>query len=338
MKSALIALLLLTGLSAMPAFSKHLLDGRMRPSLRELFAQEEITFRSSTNLVLVDVVALKNGLPDKTLRREDFQVFDNGHPVSIKTFDSGAQFTTRPLGLWFVVQCTMEGWEREGSGLFRGQIGLFEPALKFVEKQDTVAVAHWCDDGQLKLDLMPTGNVDEVTPMLERVLAPVVDSKSHDRTGELALQKTLQLIIDTTRASKPEPLPVVIFLYGDYSAMPKSEADHFVDELLETSAVAYGVRDQRSPPIWSLGEQGAIANYIATQTGGEYLRETPVTYAQGLEEILQQLHGRYQLGFQPEVLDGKRHKLRLELTDAAKKAHKGVRLRHRAAYVPVAVR
>jgi hypothetical protein len=28
----------------------------------------------------------------------------------------------------------------------------------------------------------------------------------------------------------------------------------------------------------------------------------------------------------------------LELTDAAKKEHKGVRLRHRAAYVPVAAR
>jgi hypothetical protein len=33
---------------------------------------------------LVQVVALKNGLPDKTLKRDDFQVFDNGQPISIK--------------------------------------------------------------------------------------------------------------------------------------------------------------------------------------------------------------------------------------------------------------
>ena len=30
------------------------------------------------------MVALKNGLPDKTLTRDDFQVFDNGNPVSIE--------------------------------------------------------------------------------------------------------------------------------------------------------------------------------------------------------------------------------------------------------------
>jgi hypothetical protein len=115
--------------------------------------------------------------------------------------------------------------------------------------------------------------------------------------------------------------------------MPRAEADHFIGELLETSAVAYGLRDRRSPRIWSLGEQGAIANYIATQTGGEYLRVTPATYAKGLEEILRQLHGRYQLGFKPEALDGKQHQLRVELSDAAKKRHK-LRLRHRLAYVP----
>ncbi len=322
MKSALMVLLSLSGIFAGQAVAQ----------------EPEITFHSSTHLVLVDVVALKNGLPDKTLRREDFQVLDNGRPVSIKTFDSGAQFTTRALALWFVVQCSMEGWQREGSGVFRGKVSVFEPALKFVEKQDTVAVAHWCDDGQSKLDLMPTSHVEEVAPVLEQELAHVVSAKSHDRTGELALQKTLQLMIGATRSSKPEPVPVVIFLYGDYSAMPKLEADHFIGELLETSAVAYGVRDRRSPRIWSLGEQGAIANYIATQTGGEYLRETPDTYAQGLEKILQQLHGRYQLGFQPEALDGKRHTLKVELTGTAKKQHKGVRLRHRTAYVPVPTR
>jgi hypothetical protein len=78
----------------------------------------ETTFHTSSDLVLVDVIALKNGLPDKGLTRDDFQVFDDGHPVSIKTFDSGAQFTTRPLVLWFVVQCNMRGYEAKGSGLF----------------------------------------------------------------------------------------------------------------------------------------------------------------------------------------------------------------------------
>jgi hypothetical protein len=54
-----------------------------------------------------------------------------------------------------------------------------------------------------------------------------------------------------------------------------------------------------------------------------------------LEEILRQLHFRYELGFQPEALDGKRHTLRVELADAVKSQHKGVRLRYRLAYVPI---
>ena|ERR1700729_3397974 len=62
------------------------------------------------------------------------------------------------------------------------------------------------------------------------------------------------------------------------------------------------------------------------------------SYAKGWEEILQQLHCRYELAFRPEALDGNRHKLRMELAAAGKNQHKGVRLRSRAAYVPVAFR
>jgi hypothetical protein len=206
---------------------------------------------------------------------------------------------------------------------------------------DKVAVAHWCDNGDAQLDLRPSGSVDQAASTLEQVLAQVPDM-SHGRSGELALQKTLQLIVDATHSDASpgdgELLPVVIFLYGDYSGMPRDEADHFINELLETSAVAFGLKDRRSPKIFSLGEQGAVAHYIAAQTGGEYLTVTPATYASGLEEILRQLHFRYELGFKPEVLDGARHKLTVNLVGVAKKQHKNVRLRYRAAYVPAPVR
>ena len=297
------------------------------------------TLRVSSNLVLVPVVATdpKNGLLDKSLHREDFQVFDNGRPVSIQTFDRGG--SARPFVLWFVVQCSMPGYDAHGSGFFRGQIRLLEPALKHLEKQDNVAVAHWCDTGESKLDLLPTSKVDEASATLEQVLAPEFDAKDHERTGELALQKALQLIVDATRSLTPEPVPAVVFLYGDHSGMPKAEADHFIDELLETSAIVYGLRDRRSPQVGWLesrlwGEQAAVATYVATQTGGQYLAVTPDAYEKGLEEILQQLHFRYELGFIPETLDGKRHKLVVKLADAARKQHRGMRLRYRLAYVP----
>jgi hypothetical protein len=292
------------------------------------------------NLVLVDVVALrgKGGAPDGSLKRDDFQVFDNGRPVRMKTFDAGAG--TRPLAFWFVVQCKMPGWEAEDSGLFAGQIHLLEPGLKKLDQQDRVAVAHWCDNGDSALDLLPTNGIGKSAIALEQVLATNPSGEyKHDRTGELALQKMLQQIVDATRSLPRDTVPVVIFLYGDFSAMPKGEADQLVDKLLETSAAVYGLKDQRSPKImglnWLGGETEAIANYISTQTGGQYLRLTPDTYASGLGEILEQLHFRYELGFQPEMMGGKRHKLNVKLTGAGKSQHRGLRLRYRTAYVPV---
>jgi hypothetical protein len=296
----------------------------------------EATFHSSSDLVLVDVVALRDGLPVRTLTRDDFRLFDNDSPVSIKTFDTEAQASMRPLSFWLVVQCKMPNWTAQGSGFFAGQMSRFAPALKKLDKWDTVGVAHWCDNGDARLDLQPTANAEDAIAGAERVLATQPSDENHNRPGELALQKTLQLIVDANRSARPEPLPVVIFLYGDWSGMPRSEADHFIDELLESSAISFGLRDRRSPHIWWVpGEHREIAHYIARETGGEYFDATPEQYESGLEEILGQLHFRYELGFQPSIMDGKRHRLRVELSTAAKKQYRGVRLRHREAYVPV---
>jgi hypothetical protein len=298
--------------------------------------QPEVTIHAATNLVLVDVIALRGNTqrPDTTLQRDDFQIFDNGHPVSIKIFDSGAR--ARPLALWFVVQCTMTNWQKEGSALFRGELDRLQPALRTLTPADTVAVAHWCDDGQASLDLLPAPDSDAALAKVEQVLVPAVDPASHSRPGELALQKVLQLIVDSTRSLPHDTVPVLVFLYGDYSSMPRSEADRFVDELLGSSAIAFGLRDARSPRIHSFGgEQGAIANYFATQTGGQYFRATPDNYASALEQILNQMHSRYEIGFRPDALDGQRHNLLVKLSPASRKAHSSVRLRCRTAYIPL---
>ena len=118
--------------------------------------------------------------------------------------------------------------------------------------------------------------------------------------------------------------------------MPRREANHFIDELLETSAIVFGVRDRRSPNVgFLIDEQKEVARYMSAQTGGQYIDATSATYATALEEILKQLRFRYELAFKPEVLDGKRHKLTVKLADPVKDQHKGVRLRYRIGYVPV---
>jgi len=47
------------------------------------------------------------------------------------------------------------------------------------------------------------------------------------------------------------------------------------------------------------------------------------------------LHFRYELGFIPPAIDGKRHQLRVELIKEAQEKYKGIRLRFRPEYIPV---
>jgi hypothetical protein len=50
--------------------------------------------------------------------------------------------------------------------------------------------------------------------------------------------------------------------------------------------------------------------------------------------IIVRLHFRYELGFIPPKLDGKRHELKVELTKEAREKHKGIRLKFRPEYIP----
>lgn len=61
---------------------------------------------------------------------------------------------------------------------------------------------------------------------------------------------------------------------------------------------------------------------MAKQTGGLYFTVTPSEYERTLDTILMQLHFRYELGFIPPAIDGKRHELKVELTKTAAKKHK----------------
>jgi hypothetical protein len=306
------------------------------------FAQEprQPTIRVQSSLVLVDVISQhpKNGLPVPDFQKEDFRVLDDGHEVSIASFDAGARFNTRPVILWLVVICN-EGGKVGGSREFVGKEAYFRPALDHLDKHDTVGVAHWCDNGETRLDLLPSEDRDSAIRVLAETIQPIsfhVGGDS-DAVGEVTYRKMLRLIIQDAHRRNPQPLPVIVVLDGDHTGQPRSELDHVVDDLLETSGIVFGIKDEQAPSCCFLmiGEQGQISHYVAKQTGGEYFSAPAQGYAAALEKILAQLHSRYELGFIPPALDGKRHKLKVELTKEARQKYKGVRLRFRREYIPV---
>ena len=300
------------------------------------------TIRVQSSLVLVDIISQdhKSGLPVRDFKKEDFHLFDNQREVRITTFDAGAQYDTRPISLWLVVICNESGLPKFGaSAEFLGEESLFRPALSHLQSHDKVGVAHWCDNGDTQLDLLPTEDRDDAIRVLGETLKPIPfegGSPDTDEAGELAFRKLIRSIIGDSYQRNPKPLPVIVFLHGDHTGQPHDKLNKLVDDFLETSGIVFGISDARSPDLPLIfGEQAKIMHYMAKHTGGQYFTVPPSGFDGALETILMQLHFRYELGFIPSAIDGKRHQLRAELTKKAEKKHKGVRLRFRPEYIPV---
>jgi hypothetical protein len=238
-----------------------------------------------------------------------------------------------------VVICNEGGLPKFGaSAEFHGQESLFRPALAHLQTHDSVGVAHWCDNGESRLDLLPTEDRDRAILRLAETLTPIPfegGTSDADEAGEKAFRSIVRLIIRDAYGRNPRPLPVIVFLHGDYTGQPHGELNKLVDDFLETSGIVFGIRDNRAPKLLLFGEQAKILHYMASHTGGQYFSAPPSGYADALNAILTQLHFRYELGFIPTAIDGKRHKLRVELTKAAKAQHRGVHLNYRPEYIPV---
>jgi hypothetical protein len=295
-----------------------------------------------SSLVLVDVITQdrKTGLPIRDFKKDDFRLFDNRREVPITSFDAGARYDTRAITLWFVVICNERGLPNLGaSAEFLGQESLFRPALEHLETKDRLGVAHWCDNGDSELDLLPTDDRNKAIRQLAETLKPIPfegGTSASDEAGAQAFRKLIRLIIRDAYRRNPKPLPVIVFLHGDHTGQPHGELNKLVDDFLETSGIAFGIRDYRSPNLhFLIGEQAKIMHYMAKHTGGEYFTVPPSEYEKTLAAILMQLHFRYELGFIPPAIDGKRHELRVELRKAVAAEHEVVRLRYRPEYIPV---
>jgi hypothetical protein len=107
------------------------------------------------------------------------------------------------------VSCN-EGGITGASAEFMGKESLFRSALDHLEKHDTVGVAHWCDNGETQLDLLP--NEDRDSPI--RVLAESLKrisfqggTDASDQVGEETFRKMIRLIIRNAYRRNPESSP-----------------------------------------------------------------------------------------------------------------------------------
>jgi hypothetical protein len=316
------------------------------------------TLRIQTSLTLVDgVVEQEKEQPHRLvllsdLQNDDFRLFDNGREVTIQSFDKGA--ATRPIVLWLIVQCNMGFPDNWGSGFLRGKTQYLKPALLHLNKDDLIGVAHWCDNGESRIDSAPGNDVDAALNAVDDIIGTDV-IRGENRTGELAMQHMIRMVDEATRRSKPphsfglqirpemdmSRLPIFLILYGDHCATFTVEANAIISDVLETAGMVFGLGETeslRGPPGRDEGgvRTWNLVHRYAHSTGGQYYATShPELYAQTLGYIITQLHLRYTLGFKPEKLDGKIHDLRVELTKDAEKRFPKTTLRFRREYIPL---
>lgn len=301
-------------------------------------------FRVDAQLALVDVIAeiKEKSLHTRALltelKKEDVRVLDNGREVSIRSFDVGAHYETRPIALWLVVQCNVGLPPEWRSGFLRSRAGTLRPVLSALHMDDTVGVAHWCDNGSAALDT-PTGHdPDAALAAVDRLLSEPPIQEEY-RAGEQAMQKMIRMILDDARHATPQRLPIFLFLYDDHSATLVDEANRIIADVLETSGMVFGMSDNGHPfeaeQMFRNGKVLYLVHYYSSETGGQfYSTPDPRLFSAALDYILLQLHLRYTIGFKPMLVDGKRHTLKVELTKEAAKRFPGAELRFRQEYIP----
>jgi hypothetical protein len=85
------------------------------------------------------------------------------------------------------------------------------------------------------------------------------------------------------------------------------------------------------------GQINYLVHHYSRETGGEYYTTVdPKLFSAAVDYIITQLHLRYTIGFKPLLIDGKKHKVKVELTKESQQRLLGMQLRFRQEYIPVA--
>ena len=255
------------------------------------------TIKVSTETVAVYVTATdaeKRLVSD--LVQEDFEILDNGKPVNINIFEN------KPTPITVVVMIDTSGSITASLGLVKdgaeqfllrllpddkAQVGEFSDKIKFhpgnfIDDRDRLVylLKHELDFGY------PTRLYDAVDESIERLLT--VDGRK----------------------------VVLVFTDGDDTAS-KLGVGKVMDRAREKDVMVYAVGLQTE---YFNGQQRVRSSpdrglkRLAEDTGGGYfeLKKT-ADLGETFTRVAQELHSQYVLGFSPETLDGKVHKLEVRV-------------------------
>jgi hypothetical protein len=311
------------GLSS-SAFSGLALSARNGRSVRST------VYISKVNVTVRDK---ETGAPVKDLSYRDFQVLDDGHPVTTATFSSASSHNLRPLTIWLLLTCIKRPEAQGGLRQLFAKSGPFGQRLSTLNSNSYIGVAHWCGSSDAKIDLPPTQDRDALMTAIDANGEPA-PMDSAEPEGGRAFRRALDLIGENIALDDRPALLVIIVLHDDKLEMSQAEADLASKKLLYRGVIVYQIRDHdedigRSSP----SGQGSTLGFISTQTGGRIVPVRHGDYGEAMTSIVDTLRSRYELGVAPRAVDRQWHEIRVLLTDPALRAHKPVEVEYGAGYL-----
>ena len=283
-------------------------------ALTASLAAQGQTIKVSTASVPVYVTVTdseKRLVPDLTL--DDFEILDNGKPQSINVFEN------KPIPITVVVMIDTSGSITASLGLVKDGAEQF---LLRLLPDDKAQVGEFSD----KIKFHP-GNFINDRDRLIYLLKHELDFGYPTRLYDAIDQSIDRLLPEDGRKV------VIVFTDGDDTAS-KVGSGKVMDRAREKDMMIYAVGLQveyfngqqrvRSSPDRGLKK-------LAEDTGGGYfeLKKT-ADLGETFTRVAQELHSQYVLGFSPEALDGKVHKLEVRVKRA------GMNARARKSYVAAA--
>jgi Ca-activated chloride channel family protein len=263
-------------------------------------AQDPQKFKVSTNTVALYATVMdstKRLVPD--LVEDDFEIYDNGKPQKITSFDN------KPLPITVIVML-------DSSGSMTLALDLVKSAAEqFIIRmlpEDEGMVGAFND----KIEFHPDGftnNRDELVRSLKDL-----DFGYPTRLYDAVNQSMAQL--NGIKGRKV----VLVFTDGDDNASKVGSGD-VTDRARTDDVMVYSVgleneyfdgqRKVRSSPDRGLKR-------LSEETGGGFfLLKRTDELGTTFTRVAQELHSQYVLGFTPQVLDGKVHKLELRVKKPA---------------------
>jgi VWFA-related protein len=259
--------------------------------------QQAPTFRSGVQTVplYATVVAKADGRLVADLEEKDFQIYDNGKLQTITNFEKAIQPVT--------VMVTLDT-----SGSMTMSLGLLKDAAEaFVIRllpDDKARLMNFDD----KITLSPrfTSSRDD----LIRYIHEDIQYGNATRLWD-AVDASM-----TALTPIKERKVILLFTDGDDSGSRQAGLDDVIKRAQTEEVMIYSI-GLRSHILGTITNPDKGIKRLAEETGGGYFLLTSAADLNAtFTRVAEELHRQYVLGFTPQTLDGKLHKLELKVTQA----------------------